>query len=181
MQKSPDVPLNWPLYPALLRDPEAFPGELGDMVPQVVFPSIWRARKPHQGRHPDQTPHHLTWTYSEPLVDDWASHSVSKGEPRHPVEEARFRLLASVTSFLRSLPTALGHRWGLEHRATSKWQRSLSAPLSLYHDRLTHGCSDQSVSNICRVKKHEERVQELLNLCTFHIKHAGNHSNSAPD
>lgn len=40
MQESPDVPLNRPLCPALLRDPEAFLGELGDMGRPAVFPSV---------------------------------------------------------------------------------------------------------------------------------------------
>ena len=37
--------------------------------------------------------------YSEPLPDDRASHPISKGEPRHPAEEAHFGrvLVYSVT------------------------------------------------------------------------------------
>ena len=60
-------------------------------------------------RHPNQMPEppHLAPLdaeeqrfYSEPLPDDWASHPISKGEPRHPAEETHVaRLYPRSRSF----------------------------------------------------------------------------------
>uniref|UniRef100_A0A3B5L6N0 ubiquitinyl hydrolase 1 n=1 Tax=Xiphophorus couchianus TaxID=32473 RepID=A0A3B5L6N0_9TELE len=65
-----------------------------------VFPgasSLWDVSR----RHPDQMPGppqlaplnvKEQWLYSESLLDDQASHPISKGEPRHPTEKTHFAL-----------------------------------------------------------------------------------------
>ena len=60
------------------------------------------------------------WFYSEPLLDDRASHFISKGEPRHPAEEAHFGRLYPQSCSFGHYPQLVSIGEGEERRLTSK-------------------------------------------------------------
>ena len=68
---------------------------------------------PHQMPEPPQlAPSHAKeqQLYSESLPDDWASHSISKGDPSHPLEKTHFGHLYPQSRSSGSWPIAHDHR-----------------------------------------------------------------------
>ena len=113
----PLLPSN--VFQFLLGDPEAFPGQLGYVIPPVSSrstswsPTSWMCPENLQGeaprRHPDQMPEPPQLApfdakeqrlYSELPPDVRAPHPISKAEPSHPTEETNFgRLYLQSRSF----------------------------------------------------------------------------------
>lgn len=80
----------------------------------------------------DAEQHHL---YSEPLLDDWASWSVSKGEPSHPEEETHFGYLYPQSRSVGHYPKLVNI--GESRNVDQAVNRELCvlAQLLLHHDR----------------------------------------------
>ncbi|MEQ2236142.1 hypothetical protein ILYODFUR_009436 [Ilyodon furcidens] len=88
-------------------NPKAFPGQPRNIVPPACpgsfsgpcpgGTSLEHLTREASMRHPNQMPEppqpQKQQLYSESLPDDAASHPISKGEPRHPVEETHFGCL----------------------------------------------------------------------------------------
>ncbi|KAK3554317.1 hypothetical protein QTP70_020817 [Hemibagrus guttatus] len=111
-QGCPDLPLPRHFLQHFRRDPEAFPGQLRDIVSPACPGSspgslpggacLDHLSRETSRRHPKQMPEppqlppfdvEEQRLYSELLPGDRAPYPISKGAPRHPMEEAHFGCL----------------------------------------------------------------------------------------
>lgn len=86
--------------------------------------------------------------YSEPLQDDQTFHHLSKGEPRHPAEEAHFVLLNPQSCSFRHYPAFVNTDDGGYINQVVNRELHFLAQLSLHHEGqfLHHWILHQSVN-----------------------------------
>ena len=121
-QGTPNFPFPAHINQLWLGDPEAFPGQCGDIIsPPSPGSSPWpppswsclehlpreapRGHPYQMSKPPQLAPFNAKEQrlYSVTLADDWASHPISKGDASHPPEESHFGRLyrcLSVKSIL---------------------------------------------------------------------------------
>lgn len=141
-QRHPDFPFPCHSDQLFWGNPKVFPGQSRNIVPRESLvlhwiTSLWDIPKtPHQGGGmdlPNQMPKPCQLASS--LLDDWVSHSISKGEPRNPAEQTPFSHLnlqsCSFSHYSELVSTDKGRNsdWPINR------ELYLLSQLSHYHDR----------------------------------------------
>lgn len=114
-----------------LGDPETTPGQIEHVIPPKCSVCVLGSQLNTCLEFLQETSWSVAWSppqasfhvkeqllFSELPLDFRASNGVPKAG--HPVKEIHLSPFLSGISFIRSLPTACEHRWGLELRPTCK-------------------------------------------------------------